>query len=135
MPRTTTKNNLIGVCLAAAVLAGCSDKYDRQGLGADSAQAAQVRRMIAALRNAGSDRAEDVMRRQMPAGLQSRRAEALKATLTRIVKADSVELAKIDRFGDKVYRASLKLTSADREQTIHVLLVQGEGELRWAGQN
>ena len=135
MLHTMTNHSVALFCLAMSALAGCSESYDRQGLGADSPQAVQVRRMIAALRNAGSDRVEEIMRRQMPTNLQSHRADALKATLTNIVKADSVELTKIDCFGDKVYRASLKLTSAGRRQALHVLLVQAEGKLRWAGRN
>lgn len=91
--------------------------------------------MIASLREGGTDGLEEHLRQYAVSDLTDARTAALRATLMEIVNAEAAELARLDRFGDDVYRASMRLTSGVRTRTFPVLLVETDGALRWAGRN
>ena len=114
---------------------GCSKEYQQKQLDNDSARSVELRAMIRALREQaeGPDR-QAVMRSQIAPELNQNQKLA-EATVTQIAKADAVDLKRIERFGKKVYRASLDLTSGGKSQTLTVLLVEVDGKLRWAGRN
>ena len=136
MHRTTIRNSVLWAALAAGlVAAGCSGEYKQDRLDADSRRAAEVRSLVASLREGGTDGIEGHLRRHASGGLTDVQTLALRATLAEIVNAEAVELARIDRFGDDIYRASLKLTSGGQIRTFTVLLVETGGALRWAGRN
>jgi len=135
MYRITIRNRFAAAILSAVVLAGCGKEYPRQNVPADAKQAAEVRSMIEALRQAGEARLDESMRQQAAAGLDERQREALAAMLKQIILAEKVELTNLDQFGRKVYRASLQLTFESASNDLVALLVQADGALRWAGPN
>jgi len=121
-----------GLLLAFAA-GGCAKEYDRAELGEDSPRGREVRRMIEALRDADpagrSERIDD----QLAADLTDRQRQAARAALERIADADAAALQRIDTFGDRVYRAAIALTEGPDEATLTMLLVETDGQLRWAG--
>ena len=136
MYRTTIRNSVFFAALMGGlVAAGCSKEYEQNRIDGDSPRAAEVRSMIASLREGGTDGVEDHLRRYAASDLTDARTAALRATLREIVNAEAAELERLDRFGDDVYRASLRLTSGGRARTLLVLLVETDGALRWAGRN
>ena len=135
--RPTTITSAAATSLLAGLLLapGCSKKYDHRQLGPDSPRGREVRRMLAALREAGRDGLDQTMRRDGAGGLDRQRAEALRAALAELIDARSVELATVDRFGENVFRAGFRVAAGGRERTVYFLLVAGDGRLRWAGRN
>lgn len=134
MFRTMIRNSAVWV-LAAGLLGGCAGEYERRDLGPDSPQGRQVRKMIDALRQAG-DAFDAEAARQSADGLTESQAAGLKYLLRQIAQAERVELASLDRFGERVYRAALDLAGPQGPRKLHVLLVEvADGQLRWAGAN
>jgi len=126
----------IAALLAGALLAACSEKYAHSELGDDSPEARTVRQMVADLREAGEAGLDRLIERDGAGGLTGDQAAALRATLASIVQAERVELKRMDRFGEKVYRATLGLHADGSESELFVLLVAApDGRLRWAGRN
>ena len=136
MSRITIRNRSLLLLLATLLLwAGCGREYDQRDLAADSPQATQVREMIRTLRQAGGDGVDEFMARHGAEGLSAARQAALRATLLRIARAETVELKRLDSFGKNVCRASLRLGPAGRMESLFALLIVKEGQLRWAGPN
>jgi hypothetical protein len=116
------------------LLAGCSTKYQHSDLSTDSPEGKKVAAMIEAVRKAKSDGLNSVILSNCAPGLNDREKESLKATLAEISAASGAELAAIDRFGDNVFRASIRL-AGPQESTIYVLLISKDDQLYWAGRN
>ncbi|MGA2264945.1 MAG: hypothetical protein ABSH10_00750 [Phycisphaerae bacterium] len=123
------------VLFAALAWPGCSKEYARRPLGKDGPEGQEVRGMVAALRSADATGLEAVLRRQMAGGLTELQAQSLEATLIQLAKAEAVELEALDRFGEDVTRAALRVTSGGASRTVCLLLVRADGRLRWAGRN
>ena len=70
-----------------------------------------------------------------PADLTDGKKKAFRAALEPLAGAKSVKVQQVDRFGDKVYRASLGVTADGRERTVFFLLVESGEQLLWAGPN
>lgn len=136
MPRITISSE-VAVLVAAGLLmvAGCRKEYGQEKLGPDSPVGRKVRAMIDAARRAGESKLDHTAARQVADKLTSVQSASAAAMLRDIVLAAKVELRKLDRFGENVYRASLRLTLPDEVKTVHALLVETDGELRWAGPN
>jgi hypothetical protein len=115
--------------------AGCSGKYKQDHLGSDSPQAAQIEGMISSLRKGGVDGLDAFMAANAPSDLTDGQKKALRAGLEPLVGAKAVKVQRVDRFGDKVYRASLSVTADGRERTVFFLLVESGDQLLWAGPN
>ena len=114
---------------------GCSQEYAQKRPGPDSPRGREVSRMLAALREAGSDGLDETIRRHGAAGLDDARAGILRATLRQLIEATTVQLQTLDRFGENVYRAGFLVASGQDDRKTHLLLVLSDGELRWAGPN
>ncbi len=122
------------MCLVAAVLlAGCSQKYAQRRMDDNSDAAKQVRTMIDELRRAGADRLDEMVSTQKAPALSGKRLASLRAILAQVVGAQTVEVTRVDRFGENTYRSALKLTTEGQARHISLLLVADSGELRWAG--
>ena len=119
----------------AALLSGCSKDYEHSQLGLDCAEAGQVREMVAALMAAGDQNLARTIADQSASDLTESQSRMLTAVLTQIASAQSVELTKIDRFGEDILRASLHLRGETGQRDIHMLLIARDGHLRWAGPN
>ena len=132
-----TRNSLLYLlgAAAAAVLPGCSEKYEQKDLGPDSPQGRQVRRMVDALRAGGTGNLDAAMAAQAVSGLDAAQSDAMRATLTELIQADAVQLVDLYLHGEKVYRASFRLTAGDQTRDLFMLLVETGGEIRWAGRN
>ncbi len=136
MYRTTIRNSVFFAALVGGLVAtGCSKEYEQDRIDGDSPRAAEVRSMIASLREGGTDGVDEHVRRFGASDLTDAQTAALRATLREIVNAEAAELERLDRFGDDVYRASLRLTSGRQTRALLVLLVETDGALRWAGRN
>lgn len=126
---------MAAVGLLAFCLAGCGKDYEQKKLGKDSAQGQQVRAMVQALRDGGEKGLAGVMAQQAAGGLSDSQIQALRASLMELLRAGSVELERIDRFGPEVYRATLVLSTGGASRSAAFLLVEKDGQLRWAGRN
>ncbi len=136
MSRITIRNKILcGFAATVVLAAGCSRDYEQKQLGDDSPQAGQVRDMIASLRQGGLERLDETMRRQAAEGLSRQQQAGLRATLAEIIEAEKVELNRLDRFGKNVCRAALDLSEGPQQSKVFVLLVESQGDLRWAGRN
>ena len=133
----TSRTTSVALALAGALLpVGCSDKYAHERLDMDSPEAEKVRKMLTGLRDAGESGLDEIVRTQGAGGLSDAQAKMLRGTLLEIVKADSVELDQMDRFGKDVWRAIFKLTRGASTSTVPVLIViPNDGRPRWAGRN
>jgi len=122
--------------LMLMTLVGCSDEYGHERLDADGPEATQVRSLVSDLRDAGRNALDETIARQVPAKMTEQQLKGLKDALGRIASADSVELQKIERFGDQVYRAVLALETSGGPKTLAMLLAVGEDDtLKWLGRN
>ncbi|MCD4699822.1 MAG: hypothetical protein K8R91_04535 [Phycisphaerae bacterium] len=136
MSRITIRNKILHGLVAVVIFAaGCSGDYKQKQLGDDSPQAVQVRAMIASLRQAGLERLDETMRQQVAEGLNRRQKAGLRAMLTEIILVEKVKLHSLDRFGQSVCRATLELSEGGQQSKVFVLLVENQGNLRWAGRN
>jgi hypothetical protein len=121
--------------LLALCLAGCGKDYDQKKLGKDSAQGRQVQAMVQTLRDGGEKGLTAAMAQQAAAGLSGSQTQALRLSLMELLRAGSVELERIDQFGPSVIRATFVLTTGGAKRSAALLLVEKEGQLRWAGRN
>lgn len=136
MSRTTTRNKILcSLIVTASLVAGCSEDYEQKQLGDDSPRAVQVRAMIASLRQAGLEKLDETMRQQSASELDRRQRAGLRATLAEIIAADDVKLNSLDRFGQSVFRATLEVSEGGQQSNVFILLIESEGNLRWAGRN
>jgi len=138
MSRTmTSRITEAAVVAAALVLAGgCSKKYGHERLGTGSPEAAKVHKMLLDLREAGEKGLDETIRKDGADGLSQAQAKMLRATLLEMIRADAVELERMDRFGGSVWRAIFELTTREGSSTAAVLIVIPEdGRPRWAGRN
>jgi hypothetical protein len=136
MSRITISSAIVAAVLSA-VLAwpGCSKQYAHKPLGKDGPEGQEVRGMVTALRSAAPAGLEAAIRQQTAGGLTELQAQTLEATLIQLARAEAVELEALDRFGDNVTRAALRVTSGGSSRTVCLLLVRADGRLRWAGRN
>ena len=136
MRRTTIRNSAVWLALAVPVLlSGCSDEYGHERLPDEAPEAARVREMIAAVREAGPDRIDAVASEQAAGDLDDRQRQALVAALREVAEADAAELRKLDAYGPDVLRASIELRQADARREVHLLVVRKQDRLLWAGPN
>ncbi|MDP6546422.1 MAG: hypothetical protein QGH60_20775 [Phycisphaerae bacterium] len=74
--------------------------------------------------------------RQALPGLTEDQLKGLRSMLEKIVTADSVELQKIERFGEQVYRIVLALESEGGPESLAMLLGPAPDDtLKWIGKN
>lgn len=134
---TTIRNRLAAAVAGLALLpvAGCSDGYEQRRLAGDAPQRRELRVMVDALRSGGEEALEGFLAEHGASGLTDVQRAALRASLTEIVRAESVELTELDRFGRDVYRATLRMTTAGQTKPAYFLLIRSGGRLRWAGRN
>ena len=134
-----TNNRQIRLALAVAAawtLAGCPKPYGHRRLEGDCPQAAEVRDMLKVLRERGESGLPKTLRESAASGLDASQTQALQAALKELIQADSAELARIDRFGSNVYRATFRVSRDAKTTDAALLLVTGDGgRLRWAGPN
>jgi len=132
-------NSNLSRAAAAGLLAlcacGCGKDYDQKKLGKDSPQAAQVRAKVQALRDGGEKGLPGAMARQAAGGLSDAQTQALRASLMELLRAETVELERMDQFGPSVIRATFVLSSGSAKHSAAFLLVEKDGQLRWAGRN
>jgi hypothetical protein len=121
--------------LLALATAGCGKDYEQKKLGRDSPQGAQVRAMVQALRAGGEKGLDGALARQAAGNLSDPEKQALRAALMELLRAGSVELERIDQFGPRAYRATFILTAGGAPRPAAFLLVEKDGQLRWAGRN
>jgi hypothetical protein len=126
---------IIAVVLASVAGGGCSKGFEQKKLGKDSPQADQVRAMVQALRQAGEKGLSDLLPRQAAGELTDSQRQSLRASLMELIRADSVELDRIDRFGPEIYRVTFTLVAAGKSRPAALLLVVQGDQLRWAGRN
>jgi hypothetical protein len=121
------------LCLSLAM--GCSGKYDCKRLAANSAEQARILQLLAALKSAGAGNVAAVIARDGVAGLNDRDRKCLQAPLAALARADVVELAKCERFGRDICRATFKVTSGAKVAIIPILLKGQADQLRWLQPN
>lgn len=133
----TTISKVILAAMLPVVLAcpGCTKKYARRPVEKDSPRAQEVLAMVAALHSAGPAELEGVIRQQAAGGLTELQAQSLCAALVLLSNAKAVELEDLDRFGEDVYRAALRVTTGGSSRMVCMLLVVSDGRLLWAGKN
>ena len=129
-------NRLVIAAVLTAFCAGCSDEYNHARLDKDGPEAQQVRSFVSVLRQGGTDGLDKTLPLQALEGLTEDQLKALRSTLERIVTADSVELQKIEQFGQQVYRVVFALETADGPASLAMLLgLATDDKLRWIGKN
>jgi hypothetical protein len=117
-------------------LAGCGkDEYDHHDLDLQSKQAAEARTMLTALRAGSAGEIETQIAEHGASDLTDDQTQALAAWLEQIRSAEGAELIAIDRFGEQVYRVTIELQHDGTARPSYGLLVQVDGELKWAGPN
>jgi fructose-specific phosphotransferase system component IIB len=121
------------VCISA--LCGCSKDYQHAEMGKDSPLGKKAAAMIQAMRSAGKDGLAAVVGRDGASGLNQSQQAGLQAALEEIVAADQAELTDMERFGDKVFRATIQTTVGGKSQEFCMLMVLSGDELKWAGKN
>ncbi len=131
--------HLAAACLAAMALAGgCSDEYGHERLGGASPQFVRARAMLDELRSCGDDGLDDVLTRQIAAGIAPPQAKGLRYVLSQLARADETAVQRVDRFGPGIYRATLTFTVEGRPRTMALLLIPDEDDektLYWANTN
>ena len=130
-------NNRLVIAAAVMVFcAGCSKEYAHERLESDGPEAARVRALVQALRQAGADALDETIVRQTRPGLTEYEVKSLRFALDKIVAADSVELQKTEKFGKQVYRVVLAIETADGPESLAMLLAIGaDDKMRWIGKN
>ena len=131
---------LAAACLAAMTLgAGCSDdEYGHQRLDGQSPQFVEVRALLDELRAAHDDGLDDMLTRQIAAGISDTQDKGLRYVLAQLARADDVTVQRVDRFGPDLYRSTLTFTSQGRPRTIALLLIPDDDDektLHWANTN
>lgn len=127
---------LLLLMLVPVALAGCGkDEYVRRDLDLQSKQAVEVRTLITALRAASASEVETQIAEHSASDLTADQIQALAAWLEQIRSAEGAELIAIDRFGDQVYRITIELQHDGAARPSYGLLVEVDGELKWAGPN
>ncbi|MCP4374943.1 MAG: hypothetical protein GY794_01990 [bacterium] len=128
-------NKLLITVVAMAFCVGCSDEYEHDRLGRDGPEAQQIRAMVSVLRDGGPDALDKALADQALEKLSNDQLNALRSTLERIVIADSVELEKIEKFGE-VYRVVLKIESSNGPGSLAMLAgMTSDDKLKWIGKN
>ena len=136
MTRITINKMFVAVIAAMLLLGGCSKEYSLDRLEADGPEAKRVKSLIADLRQAGTDGLDDTLTAQAIPELTTKQLEALRAALEKMIFADSVELEKIEQFGENVYRAVLAMETEGKPESMAMLLSPGpDDKLRWIGKN
>jgi len=129
-------NRLLIAAVLTVFCAGCSDEYSHDRLDTDGPEAQQVRSFVSVLRQGGTGGLDKTMHHQALGGLTEDQLKALRSTLERIVTADSVELQKIEQFGEQVYRVVFVLDTADGPESLAMLMGPASDDtLRWIGKN
>ncbi|MBL7221285.1 MAG: hypothetical protein ISS69_14310 [Phycisphaerae bacterium] len=129
-------NRLVIAAVLTAFCAGCSDEYNHERLDTDGPEARQVRSFVSVLRQGGTGGLDKTMPLQALGGLTEDQLKALRSTLKRIVTADSVELQKIEQFGDQVYRVVFALETDGTPESLAMLLgMTDDDTLGWIGKN
>jgi len=121
---------------AVACAGGCSREYDHGRLDTDGPEGRRVTELVGRLRTGGVDGLDAAVSAQAMEGLTESQLKELRFGLEKIVAADSAALTKIERFGDRIYRAVLALEADGRSETLAMLLAfDATAELRWIGRN
>ena len=121
------------VCIFA--LCGCSKEYQHAEMGKDSPMGKKAAAMMQSIRSAGKEGLAEIVRRDGASGLNESQQAGLQATLEEIAAADQAELIDMERFGDKVFRATIQLAIGGKLQEFCMLMVLSGDELKWAGKN
>ena len=137
MTLTTNNRPLLAVAAVAALaLTGGSKSYEHRRLDGNDPQAEQVRRLLQALHGQDAERLDPIVREQSAAGLTPAQQQTLQAVLGEVARAESVHLVRLDAFGQRVRRATLRCTSEGQTKDQALLLIlDTDGRLRWAGPN
>ena len=136
MSRIMIRSSCVLLALTAVLAwAGCRKEYARKEFDTASPQWAKVRSMIDTLRKADQDHLDEIMQMRAADGLDERQRSSLEASLMQIMQAETVELKQVTRFGQKVYRISLRLSSSGDAGMLFMLIVDKDGKLCWAGRN
>lgn len=120
------------------MLTGCGDSpYQQEEIKLNGDEAEQVHAAIKEIRQEGVSRVEQSVDKFAAPELTSVREAGLQFLFKQLAKAESVELTGIERFGKKIYRATIIITESDQEesQEKYVLLVKVKDRLFWAGLN
>ncbi|MDP7287819.1 MAG: hypothetical protein QGH94_07490 [Phycisphaerae bacterium] len=123
------------VAVGALLCAGCSSEYSPSRLDSDSPEAKRVVSMVSTLRQGGVDGLAANMSAQAIPGLTKPQLKGLRVGLEKIVTADDVQLQKIERFGQQIYRAVLTLKVDGRTEPLAMLLAPDGDGLGWIGPN
>ncbi len=127
---------LLLLAALAATTAGCRDEYAHERLDGRSPRFVKVAEMLASLRAAGESGFDAACDEQTAEGLDKNRRLAVRLTLRQLSDAKKVELLRVDRFGENMYRATIGYAWQGEKRTIALLLfADGEDNLRWAGRN
>jgi len=134
--RIMTNNRLVIAAVATVLCAGCSKEYSHHRLDKDGPEATRVISLVSDLRQGGTGGLDKTMPQQALEGLTEDQLKSLRFALEKIVTADSVELQKIEQFGEQVYRVVFALETAEGPESLAMLLGMSDGdELRWIGKN
>jgi len=129
-------NRLVIAAVVTVLCAGCSKEYSHRRLDADGPEAKQIRSLVSALRQSGAGGLDETMARQALPGLTRDQLKGLRFALDKIVTADSVELQKIEQFGEQVYRVVFALETEGGPESLAMLLRTADGDtLGWIGKN
>ncbi len=123
------------VLLLLFVTACGRSEYRHREVGLDSAEAKHIEEMLTRIREGGEAGVEKHVRKFGAADLSADRAAGLERLFTEMTAAEAVELLDLDRFGGRVYRATLLVREAGTTRNVHVLLVENDDGLCWAGIN
>ncbi len=134
-PITIANKRLLWLAvLLSAAIGGCSQKYRRSDLGPDSEQVKQVCAMVGRLRDAGSAGLDEYIAAEGAENLSDQQRKGLRSALEKIIEADEVELVRMDKFGENVYRVGFDLTGRNRQRVFFLIIDKGD-KLLWAGKN
>ena len=126
-----TSSVLVAVLLAA----GCSKQYEHKRLSRGCPEFLRVQQMLQELREAPADGLDAVLSRQVAAGLSNTQQTGVRFILGELARAKEVHIERLDRWGEGIYRATIKFTAASSRHTVAMLLVAEGDELYWAGTN
>jgi hypothetical protein len=136
MTRTMIKTEAALLLAVALTGLACSREYKHRRLETDSRETACIQRLLQGLRSAGEAGVDSALETDAASGLSDAQRRFLKGTLLELVRAESVELVRSDRFGEEFCRATFRLTSAKGSRDVSILFVDtGGGDLRWFQRN
>ncbi len=132
-----SKKNWFGIlALLLFFISGCGrSDYRHREVGIESSEAQKIKEMLIQIRDLGESGVQESVRKFGAADLPADRITGLERLFTEMAAAEGLKLLDLDRFGGKVYRATLLFREADETSTVHVLLVEIDNQLFWAGVN